>query len=297
MEPTASARPRTRPAPAGVATGTVDHLAPDGQVHRLAYEVHGEGPRVTVLLHGLLLDAGVNRPMARSLAAAGHRIVLLDLLGHGRSDRPRRASAHRMDLYAAQVISLLDHLGLDEAVVGGVSLGADVALMTALAHPRRVRGMVLEMPVLENATPFAAMLFIPVLLGMHYGGPLARWGTALLGRAPRTGVEPLDSFLDAGSMHPDEIKAVLHGILMGPLGPTEDERARMATPALVIGHNGDPLHPHTDAARLARQLPDARLVTARSPLELRVRPNRLTAEVRAFLDRIWAARLVADETA
>jgi pimeloyl-ACP methyl ester carboxylesterase len=279
----------------GPGTSTLGTFTHDG--NRLAYEVHGRGPRVTVLMHGLLLDAGVNRALARSLADAGHRVVLLDLLGHGRSDKPRRASAHRMDFYADQVVALLDHLELDQAVVGGVSLGADVALMTAQRHPSRVRGLVLEMPVLENATPFAAMLFVPLLLGMHYGGPVARWGTALLGRLPRTGAEALDSFLDAASMHPDEIKAVLHGILMGPLGPTEGERAEMAVPTLVIGHNGDPLHPHTDAARLARQMPAATLVTARSFLELRIAPERLTGEIRDFVDRVWAVRLVDEDLA
>ena len=260
--------------------------------NRLAYEVHGEGPRVTVLMHGLLLDGGVNRALARSLAGSGHRVILLDLLGHGRSDKPRRASAHRMEFYAEQVVGLLDHLQLDEAVVGGVSLGADVALMAGFEHPDRVRGLVLEMPVLENATPFAAVLFVPILLGMHYGGPVARWGTALLGKLPRTGFEAFDSFMNAGSLHPDEIKAVLHGILMGSIGPTEDQRAQMTVPTLVIGHNGDPLHPHTDAARLARQMPNAELITAKSMAELRVRPERLTGEITRFIEHTWAAKLV-----
>lgn len=260
----------------------------------LSYEDHGSGPRVTVLLHGLLLDAGVNRQLARALAAEGHRVILLDLLGHGRSDKPIRASVHRMDLYADQVVALLDHLELDQAIIGGVSLGADVALMTGLRTPERVRGLLLEMPVLENATPFAAILFTPVLLAMHYGGPLAVAGTRLVRRLPRTSVEAVDTFLDAASMHPDEIKAVLHGILMGPLGPTEEERAGMDIPTLVIGHRGDPLHPRTDAARLARQLPQGTLLEARTPLELRVRPERLTGRIAAFLERVWAAQVVRD---
>src|SRR5438128_1345471 len=95
---------------------------------RLAYEVYGEGDRVFVYLHGLLMDSEMNRDLARSLAARGNRVVLLDLLGHGRSDKPLRASAYRMDAYALEVVALLDHLGVDAAVIGGVSLGADVSL-------------------------------------------------------------------------------------------------------------------------------------------------------------------------
>ncbi len=264
------------------------------QGHVLAYEVHGDGPQVVVLVHGLLLDAGINRALARAIARAGHRVVLLDLLGHGRSDRPRRASAHRVGLYAEQAVALLDHLGLERAVLGGVSLGAAVALTAAVTDPDRVQGLLLEMPVLEHAAPFAAMLFVPVLLGMHYGGPVARLGTRLMGRLPRTRIDAIDSFMDAASMHPREITAVLHGLLMGALGPTEEARAAITAPTLVIGHSGDPLHPLDDAARLARQMPAATMLTARSLAELRVRPERLTDEIIRFLDTTWATGRVQE---
>ncbi|MGI9017101.1 MAG: alpha/beta fold hydrolase [Euzebya sp.] len=264
------------------------------QGNHLSYEDHGSGARCTVLMHGLLLDAGVNRALARAMASAGHRVVLLDLLGHGQSDKPRRAGAYRMDFFADQVVALLDHLELDEAVIGGVSLGADVALMTADGHPERTRGLIIEMPVLEHATPFAALLFVPILLAMHYGGPVARLATTAMARLPRTGMETFDSFMNAVSLHPAEITSVLHGILMGPLGPTEERRAQMSTPALIIGHSFDPLHPETDAVRLARQMPNARMVKARSFAELRYRPERLTDEILRFVDGAWTARPVSD---
>jgi pimeloyl-ACP methyl ester carboxylesterase len=56
---------------------------------RLAYTVYGEGPRTCVVVHGLLLSQKMHRPLARALAQRGNRVVTLDLLGHGRSDRPR----------------------------------------------------------------------------------------------------------------------------------------------------------------------------------------------------------------
>ena len=58
----------------------------DGQ--RLAYTVHGRGPRTTVLLPGLLLSQKMQTPLGRDLAAHGNRVVTLDFLGHGDSDRP-----------------------------------------------------------------------------------------------------------------------------------------------------------------------------------------------------------------
>ena len=118
----------------------------DFEGHTLGYEDHGSGSRVVVLIHGLLLDANVNRGLARSFADAGYRVLLLDLLGHGRSDKPGDARLHRFDRYAQQVIALLDHLAIDKAVVGGVSLGADVALQVAVTTPQRLTGLIIEMP-------------------------------------------------------------------------------------------------------------------------------------------------------
>ncbi|HEY4098408.1 MAG TPA: alpha/beta fold hydrolase, partial [Baekduia sp.] len=64
--------------------------------HRLAYTVYGAGPRTTVLLHGLLLSQKMHRPLAKTLARRGNRVVTLDLLGHGQSDRPRDMTAYSM---------------------------------------------------------------------------------------------------------------------------------------------------------------------------------------------------------
>ncbi|NNF61979.1 MAG: alpha/beta fold hydrolase [Gammaproteobacteria bacterium] len=183
------------------------------QGHELHYEEHGSGDRVVVLLHGLLLDANVNRGLARGFADRGYRVILLDLLGHGRSDKPEDARLHRFDRYAEQVVELLDHLSIDKAVIGGVSLGADVSLQVAVMAPERLHGLIVEMPVMENATPFAALLFVPLLLGVQFGGPVARWTSKLWGRVPRTRYETANSVLNMLSAPPRVTAAVLHGIL------------------------------------------------------------------------------------
>src|SRR3954467_13652937 len=119
----------------------------DGQ--RLAYTSFGSGPRPTTPLHGLLLSQKMHRPLAEELARRGHHVVTLDLLGHGRSDRPRDMQRYGMGHFADQVVALLDHLDLEDAVIAGTSLGANVTLETAVRAPDRVRGMVVEMPVLD----------------------------------------------------------------------------------------------------------------------------------------------------
>jgi pimeloyl-ACP methyl ester carboxylesterase len=255
---------------------------------RLSYEVHGTGSRVLVFLHGLLLDAQMNRRLADDLAERGHQVILLDMPGHGRSDKPRQAWAHRIDSYAHYVVALLDELGLDEAVVGGVSLGANVSLQVAVQAPTRVRGLLIEMPVLESAVPATALIFVPLLLGLHCTAPLARLLSNVARRIPRTRIGVLDSYVGAATLEPEEAVAVLHGMLVGPIAPTYDERRAIEAPALVIGHKVDVVHPFTDANHLARQLPHARLLEARSMLELRAMPGRLTDHIAGFLDEVWS---------
>jgi pimeloyl-ACP methyl ester carboxylesterase len=258
--------------------------------HRLVYDTYGEGDRVLVYVHGLLLDSDINRGIAEAVAAQGYRVILLDLLGHGRSDKPTHAAEYRIDAYANQVFALLDHLGVSEAVLGGTSLGANVSLFAASSRPERVRGLVLEMPVLEWAVPSAALFFTPLLLLVHYGrGPVRLIGSAVR-RVPRLPFAPLNSLLHAAGTPPEIMAAILHGVLVGPVAPTQDERALIDAPALVLAHRHDLIHPFSDATRLAQQMPHATLVGARSPIELRLHPDRLTDVIVEFNAVAWGDR-------
>ena len=264
----------------------------DGQ--RLAYTTYGKGPRLVVLVHGLLLSQRMHQPLARALAGRGHRVVTLDLLGHGASDRPPDMWRYSMTLFAEQVVALLDHLGADEAVVGGTSLGANVSLEVALHAPDRLRGMVIEMPVLDNALVAAALTFTPIMVGLSFGRPVMSalaWATR---RVP-SAVLPfwIDVVLDVFRQEPGPSAAVIQGLLFGQVAPHRRERSTFTTPALIIGHHRDPIHPFSDAGLLAGELRDARLVEASTIIELRLMPERLTAEIAAFLDRCWVGSSAA----
>src|SRR5262249_8737538 len=99
---------------------------------------------------GLLLSQRMHAANALELARRGHRVITPDLLGHGRSSRPQDMTLYSMRQFGEQVVALLDHLDIDEAVIGGASLGANTALQVAVDRPDRVRAMVVEMPVLDN---------------------------------------------------------------------------------------------------------------------------------------------------
>jgi pimeloyl-ACP methyl ester carboxylesterase len=253
--------------------------------HRLVYDVYGSSDApLIVYMHGLLLDAELNRGIAQALAERGYKVVLLDLLGHGRSDQPTHASEYRIDSYADQVIGLLDHLGVESAVLGGISLGANVSLFAATRYPERTRALVLEMPVLERALPASAVVFLPMIVAAHYGRRVLNLTSRLIGRIPRTRFGPLNTVLNAASLSPDIMAAVLHGVLVGPVGPTQEQRRAIQAPTLVLAHRNDFVHPFDDAVSLVKHLPNGELVRARSPLELRLRPTRLTAGIVEFLD-------------
>ncbi len=255
--------------------------------HRLVYTEYGDGDRVVVYLHGLLIDSVSNRGIAEALARRGYRVVLLDLLGHGRSDKPEHAAEYRIDGYANQTFALLDELGVNDAVLGGMSLGSNVSLFAATQQPDRVRALILEMPVLEWAVPSAATLFVPLLLLVHYGEPVVDWLSRQIRRVPPTQVPLLDTVLHAASLPPPVIASILHGVLTGPVCPTQEQREQIQAPTLVLAHRHDLIHPFDDAVGLSELLPNATLVRARSPIELRVWPDRLTDGILDFLATVW----------
>ena len=94
--------------------------------------------------------------------------------------------------------------------------------------------------------------------------------------------------LDWISQDPAPSASVLSGILYGRVAPDHTERVTFHAPSLVIGHPRDPVHPFSDAGMLAEELPNARLVHASSILELRLRPERLTGEIAAFVQDCWS---------
>ena len=257
----------------------------------MSYEEFGSGDRTVVLLHGLLLNRRMHEPLARALAERGNRVITLDLLGHGDSDRPRDMWRYSMTLFGEQTIALLDHLEVDQAVLLGTSLGANTALEAAVFAPERLRGMVVEMPVLDGALVACGVAFLPTLLTLKYAAPAMKVVQAGARLVPRGLLGTLgDVVLDTVRQDPEPSASVLEGLFFGRIAPHRYQRRKLDMPTLVIGHPRDPVHPFSDAGMLADELPNGRLLEAGSILELRLAPERLTNEIADFIDECWATK-------
>ncbi|MCX5206610.1 alpha/beta hydrolase [Streptomyces sp. NBC_00237] len=118
------------------------HEAQDTTLH---YDDHGPVDGLPVLLvHGHPFNRSLWAPQARELAANGYRVLTPDLRGYGDSPLPADAPATLLSVFADDLAALLNHVGLPGAVVGGVSMGGQIAMEFHRRHPHRVRGLVLS---------------------------------------------------------------------------------------------------------------------------------------------------------
>ncbi|HYI81146.1 MAG TPA: alpha/beta hydrolase [Thermoleophilaceae bacterium] len=260
--------------------------------HRLVYDEYGKGDRPIVLMPGLLFNRRMHQPLAEELAGRGHRVLCLDLLGHGDSDRPEEMWEYSMSAFGAQTLGLLDHLGIEQAVLGGTSLGANSALEAAARDQSRVKGLLIEMPVLDNALLGCAIGFTPLLISLTFGAPITRPLSRVARLVPRRGPLIGKMLLDWVSQDPKPSASLLQGLFFGRVAPPTEVRRTLAPPTLIIGHNRDPIHPFSDADMLVHELPSARIVEASSIVELRTAPERLTGEIAEFVDDCWTARRI-----
>lgn len=250
------------------------------------------------MVHGVLLGQTMHWPLAEDLAALGNRVITVDLLGHGGSDRPRELARYTMGEFSQQIEALMDHLELEEAAVMGTSLGANAALELACRSPERLSGLIIEMPVLDGALVAGALTFTPLLIGLMFGGAALEFVSRAARAVPRRLLPHFGNvLLDAVREDPAAGASVLQGLFFGRIAPAANVRRKLKTPALVLGHRRDPVHPFSDAGMLAAEMPNARLVEANSLVELRLSPERLTHEIAEFLDEVWGKGMRTSATA
>ncbi len=107
----------------------------------LAFEEIGSGDKVLLLIHGHPFDHTMWRPQFEPIARLGWRLIAPDLRGYGASGGGGEKT--RLEVFARDLIALLDHLGVGQAVIAGLSMGGQILMELCRLHPERVRGIVL----------------------------------------------------------------------------------------------------------------------------------------------------------
>lgn len=227
----------------------------------LYYEVAGKGPPL-IFSHGLGGSCESVREIVSGLPA---KVVLYDNRGHGRSraslDEPEMSFPAMSD----DVARLLDHLGIERAFVGGVSMGSGVALSFGLRLPHRVLGLILSRPAWldrphppnlefawilaplweQNSAAEALRRFVQTPYYQHLKAIYPLAATSLLAT-----VEGAD---------PQRLKVAYRAMAASTPMRSLADMSAITVPTAVIGTWNDPIHPAEIAERWAEAIPGARL--------------------------------------
>jgi 3-oxoadipate enol-lactonase len=224
----------------------------------LHYEDCGAGTPL-LLIHGFPLSAATWREQTAGLAGQ-FRVIAPDLRGFGRSAVPQGAGT--MNLYADDMIALLDHLGLERAAVCGMSMGGYVLLNLLERYPQRVSGacfMVTKAGADDEEGRARRLLLAEEVLASGAAAAAAAFSKVLF--APETAAD-----------RPELVAEVLQimmaakpaGLAFGLLAMSEraDYSGRMdicKVPAVIIGAEEDMAIPPAESRKLAAALPESRL--------------------------------------
>ncbi|HEX8101552.1 MAG TPA: alpha/beta fold hydrolase [Solirubrobacteraceae bacterium] len=234
----------------------------------IAGEEAGQGIPV-VLLHGLTATRRYVVMGSRTLERGGHRVLLYDARGHGRSGAAPEAGAYGYSDLARDLGAVLDGRGIAKAVLAGASMGAHTLLRFALDHPQRVAGIGVITPAFDPEAEDA-------------GRELERWDR--LSDALRS--DGVEGFVEAYGVDgvPEKWRDTVQKVLRQRLGAHEDldavadalratprsrpfeaweELAALDVPAVVVASrdDADPGHPLATGERYAEAIPGAELRT------------------------------------
>jgi pimeloyl-ACP methyl ester carboxylesterase len=259
-----------------------------------------------VFQHGLGGD--VRQPAGLFVPPPGVRLLSLDARAHGQTQPLGDPSALTFDAFGDDLVAWLDHLRLARAVIGGVSMGAGVALNVAVRYPERVAGLVLSRPAwLDGSMPPENVARYGTLAQLLRAAGAAGGAEQAL-RSALAEFEVSEDYRGLLVSSPDTAQS-LRGQLTNERAVAAVERlerlpadrpladlhaaAAIRVPALVLAHRFDPIHRFTFGVALAQAIPGASFV----PLTPKsVSRERHAAEVQrylgAFLGRftVWAPR-------
>lgn len=253
----------------------------------LYYTDEGAGEPI-VLIHGFPFGGDLYRPQRAALSSR-FRVITPDLRGMGQSDAP--PEGYSMDTYADDVVALLDHLGIGQAIVGGMSMGGYVVFALSRRHPNRVKGLILldtragadteegkagRRRMIEQARNAAAGAVADAMLPKMLT-EATRQESPELADFLRTmmAATPVDGIVGA-------LQAMIERIDSRPMLPM------IAVPTLIIVGSEDTVTPPAAAEEMQREIKDAQLVVIEGAAHAAnlERPDEVNRAIAAWLERI-----------
>jgi 3-oxoadipate enol-lactonase len=232
------------------------------EVGGLSGEEAGEGVPV-VLLHGLTASRRYVVHGSRMLERNGHRVVMYDARGHGRS---APGDEYGYDALAADLTRVLDDRGIDAAVLAGASMGAHTIAAFARLMPERVRAAVLITPAFDPDASDDPDRWKARAAGLRSGGIDGFVEASKPFSSPERWHETIERVIRQRMAEHESLDAIADALEQVPRSrPFEawDDLAEITVPVTVVASRdeADPEHPYAVGERYASSLPDGRLVS------------------------------------
>lgn len=240
----------------------------------IGYDDEGTGDDVLVLVHGHPFDRSMWRPQVEHFSAAGWRVIAADLRGYGETTVVPGVTP--LSAFAGDVAALLDHLGIDRVVLGGLSMGGQIVLEFQRLHGERTRGLILADTFAQAETPQGrrnrndmadrllregmsgyATEVLWKMVAPHNSGPVSEHVSRMMHNAPAEGAA-----------------AALRGRAERP--DYTDLLGTITVPTLVVVGSDDEYTPVADAEYMHERVPGSALVVVDGAAHM---PNLERAEV------------------
>src|SRR3954447_22411994 len=240
--------------------------------HSVSYQRAGWGP-LLVLLHGIAGSSDTWNDVIEPLAER-YTVVAPDLLGHGKSAKPR--GDYSLGAYASGIRDLLTALGHEKGTIVGHSLGGGVAMQLAYQFPERCERLALVSSgglgtevhfLLRAATLPGSEFVLPVIAHARLRAAGEGVARALRAIGLRAGPDVAELARGYGSLSDAEARAAFIHTLRAVIDPTGQrvsatDRLYLAQdmPTLIVWGRRDPIIPATHAGIAHREMPGSRLV-------------------------------------
>lgn len=252
----------------------------------VGYDDEGTGEPL-VLVHGHPFDRSMWRPQARRFSRSGWRVIVPDLRGYGTSTVVPGSTT--LERFARDLAGLLDQLGLDQVVLGGLSMGGQIVMEFHRLFPERIRALLLAATSPRAETPAGKQSRYELADRLHPDG-MAAYADELLPKMVRPdNVAAAEHVLDMmRRTAPDGAAAAVRGRAERP--SYVESLGTVAVPALVVVGRDDEFTPVDEARFLHAAVPGAELVIIEGAAHLPnlERPEEFNAALEQFLSRVPA---------